>query len=286
MKKTKQRPLYFFKHRLGLIFCFVYLVLSSPVSASQEMRIITLSPHLTELVFELGLGDALVAVSDYSDYPEQAKSLPKVASYQGANIAEIMRLKPTHILVWKGGNKDSDILQLSQYSKSANAKLHISDINSIESLLDDLSALGAFFDVSTTSDALVAQLKNLIDNENNKNTPKFDVFYYMGIAPLYGLGSDPWLNSLLRTCDVNNKNQSAAAAYMPLDKKHILRDPPDVLIAADNLTREQHEAFWSPHRAFIDAPIIIVNPDALHRFTPRAIYETIELCEQLRMIPK
>lgn len=250
------------------------------------MRIITLSPHLTELVFELGLGDALVAASDYSDYPVQAKSLPKVANYQGANIAEIMRLNPTHILAWKGGNKDSDILQLSQYSQSVNTKLYISDINSIESLLDDISALGVFFDVKPTSNALVAQLKSLIDKENKINTPRVDVFYYMGIAPLYGLGSDPWLNSLLRTCGINNKNQSAAAAYMPLDKKHILRDPPDVLIAGDNLTREQHDAFWLPHRAFIDAPIILVNPDAMHRFTPRAIYETIALCKQLRMIAK
>ena len=65
-------------------------------TAIPDLRIVSLSPHLTELVFAIGRGKQLVATSDYSDYPAQAANLPSVASYQGANIAEIIRLKPTY----------------------------------------------------------------------------------------------------------------------------------------------------------------------------------------------
>jgi len=258
----------------------------SALNASQEKRIITLSPHLTEIVFELGLGNHVIAVSDYSDYPDYAKSLPRIASYQGANIAEIIRLEPTHILGWKGGNKDADILKLLNFTEATSTELYVSQIEGVESFLTEVISIGEFLDTTKQADLLVAHLEQQIDVISQQAFPQTDIYYYMGISPLYGLGNDAWLNSLLHICNINNKNKSAAAAYSALDKKAILRAAPDVLIAADNLTVEQHNAFWQTHREFLDAPIVKVNPDAMHRFTPRAIYETIELCKTVRMIAK
>ncbi|MEM0909885.1 MAG: ABC transporter substrate-binding protein [Pseudomonadota bacterium] len=268
-----------------MLLC-TFLVWAFESSAAQEMRIVTLSPHLTEMVYTLGKGDSLVGVSEYSDFPESASALPRIASYQGANISEIIRLRPTHILIWKGGNKASDILKLSRYSETNAAEVYISNVDGVDSLLDEILSLGEFLGTSSISLSLVKQLQEKISEQKNENLPMTDVYYYMGISPLYGLGNDPWLNSLLNICNIHNKNKNAAAAYMALDKAHILRKPPEAFITSDGVSLEQHEAFWQAHRGFLHAPIFTVNPDAMHRFTPRAIYETIKLCGKLRTIEK
>ena len=57
-------------------------------------RVISLAPHATELAYAAGLGPHLVAASAYSDYPEQAKSLERVANYRGVKLERIIALKP------------------------------------------------------------------------------------------------------------------------------------------------------------------------------------------------
>ena len=65
-------------------------------------RIITLSPHLTEIVFDLGLG-ARSLVSKFSNVPPSAKSLPRVGDAFQLNVEAIVSLNPTLILAWEGG---------------------------------------------------------------------------------------------------------------------------------------------------------------------------------------
>ncbi|GAL10678.1 vitamin B12 ABC transporter B12-binding component BtuF [Vibrio astriarenae] len=73
-----------------------------PPKAAQ--RVISLAPSATELAFSAGLGDKLLAVSEYSDYPQQASNLERVANYKSINIERIITLKPDLILAWRAGN--------------------------------------------------------------------------------------------------------------------------------------------------------------------------------------
>ena len=63
--------------------CFVLLLLSAPILClAKAERVISLAPHTTELAYAAGLGNKLIAASDYSNYPPQAQKLEKVANYQ------------------------------------------------------------------------------------------------------------------------------------------------------------------------------------------------------------
>ncbi|MDX1353568.1 MAG: helical backbone metal receptor, partial [Thiomicrorhabdus sp.] len=75
-------------------------------------RIISLSPHITELVFSAGAGNKLVGVSDYSNYPAQASQVPVVGSYQSVNIESIIALNPDLIITWKSATRPQDIEKL------------------------------------------------------------------------------------------------------------------------------------------------------------------------------
>src|ERR1051326_3324452 len=64
-------------------------------------RIVSLAPHVTEQLFAAGAGARLVAVSEYSDYPEEAKRLPQVASSGGVDLERVLALKPDLVVAWR-----------------------------------------------------------------------------------------------------------------------------------------------------------------------------------------
>lgn len=64
------------------LLTFITLLVSTLVNAAPVERVISLAPHATEMAFAAGLGDKLIAVSEHSDYPEQAKKLEKASNYQ------------------------------------------------------------------------------------------------------------------------------------------------------------------------------------------------------------
>ncbi|MGQ8365294.1 helical backbone metal receptor [Glaciecola sp. 1036] len=265
-----------FLHRL-LIWTFICLGFSSKLYASNEtQRIVTLSPHLAEIVFELDKSDALVAVSAYSDYPKSLLNLPQVAGYQGADIAEIVRLAPTHVLVWQGGNKSADIAKL----ESLGLNVYQSSILTIDNLFSEINQIGKFIEAKDKARALTSKLKKALAGVDTPSSPVSAV-YYLNTSPLVGLGSDPWLNSLLSTCNIQNLFQESSSPYPQLSLSEILRRQPQLLLAADGRDKAFHQSFWSDHASYLKSSIIILNPDEMHRFTPRAVYATINLCASI-----
>ncbi len=244
-------------------------------TAIPDLRIVSLSPHLTELVFAIGRGKQLVATSDYSDYPAQAANLPSVASYQGANIAEIIRLKPTHVLVWRGGNKDSDIQKLSLLGFD----IFESRIDSLANLQNEIIELGrrlnAKAEANKVAESIAQQLSLLTSTYKGQSK---EVVYYMSTQPFIGLGSDPWLNDVLMSCGLKNIYADALGTYPALQISDVLRQQPDLVIAAGKYTMPQVTAFWQNHSEVFSPQFVIANPDALHRFTPRSVQEIAKVC--------
>ncbi len=266
--------------RCFTLIAFFYLCYQIPVqaqsSADEKQRIITLSPHLTEIVYVLEKAQSLVAVSDYSDFPSEAALLPSIASYEGANIAEIMRLQPTHILAWRGGNKDADIAKL----KTLGFNVYASQINSVDDLIQEIKNIGEFLEAKPTSERLANEIVgNVTLLRQTYAGQSLNAVYYLNHHPLVGLGNDTWLNSLLNICGINNIYAKSAAAYPQLQISDIIRQQPDVLIAANSLNSKQLDTFWERHKAVLSAKLVSANPDALHRFTPRAIGEITRVCK-------
>jgi vitamin B12 transport system substrate-binding protein len=251
---------------------------ASDRTVSTPLRIVSLSPHLTELVYLLGQGEYLVGVSDFSDFPEEASRLPKVASYQGANVAAIVRLQPTHILVWQGGNKDADIAKLS----GIGVEVYRSRITSTDSLITNIAQIGDFLgapDIGKhVTEALRLNIQQLVDTYQGEMR---SLVYYLNDTPLMALGNDPWLNDLLSLCGLSNVFSESIAPFAQVSVAQVLRQRPDVLIAANAQAPQFILAKWAAHSQALNAQIIHGNPDKLHRFTPRAIDEITSICKQV-----
>lgn len=240
-----------------------------------NMRIITMSPHLTELVYLLQLETSLIAVSDHSDYPELATQLPSVVSYQGADIPAILRLQPTHILAWQDGNKASDIAKL----RASGANVYASNITSIDSLMTEIKQIAEFLNQPALGMSASSNLQIDVTSIQQRFDQKSKtILYFISLQPLIALGNDPWLNDLLKLCGFTNVLKDTLTPYPQVSMAQVLRHSSDIIIAANKGNMQDADTLWSGHTT--NTRILRANPDKLHRFTHRAIYEVAELCEQ------
>lgn len=264
-------------------FTFLF-VITLPYCASvfaAEKRIVTLAPHLTELVYALKQEKHLLAVSDFSDYPLAAQKLTSVANYQGVNIAQIVRLNPTHILAWKGGNKAQDIAKLESlgFSVLSTAPTDISE------LANNILHIGNFLGAEKNAQALAGKLTHTINNlRKEADTNPMTALYFMNQAPLSGIGNDAWINSLLALCGVTNIYASAISSYISIDIGDVIRQQPSVLIAATGAPVTLADSIWHKHNPVFSPHLINVDADALHRFTDRSVQEISRLCTELKQI--
>jgi len=260
------------------LFFLLYSVSANATPEHQStLRIVSLAPHLTEWVYSLQLENHLVAVSAYSDFPKQATLLPRVADYQGADIAKIMALSPTLILAWDGGNKPSDINKLERMGY----RVFKSNINELFDISKELIALGEITEREDIAHALATQFdQQIMTLKNNyKRTERLPVFYYSWTAPLMSIGPHAWPNKLLNICGAQTILKDSPVDYPQVSIKEVLLRQPKILVAASKSSSKELNTFWAPHADFIDAPVITVNPDITSRYTLRLADELKTLCD-------
>jgi len=124
------------------IACLLMLLLWLPLAATAQIaqRVVSLAPNLTEMAFAAGMGDKLVGVSTYSDYPAAAKHIEQVADWQGINVERILALKPDLILAWRGGNPQRPLDQLASFG----IKVVYLDPQTIEQVAQALDQLATY----------------------------------------------------------------------------------------------------------------------------------------------
>jgi vitamin B12 transport system substrate-binding protein len=278
-----------------MLMIILALLIKADVSASPlestkpekaNLRIITLSPHLSEIVFALEQQNNLVAVSDYSNYPlpqgciniECKTKINSVASYQGADIAEIIRLEPSVILAWEGGNKSQDIARLEQLGY----RVFRSSPENITQLMDEILAIGELLSAVENSKKIHLKMRKQLEQITQKYADsKASALYYMSLQPLSGMGSDKWLNSLLTLCNITNIYADLPASYAQFSIADILRKQPQVIISATHQNIAIDKVFWATHTSVYQAKLLSADPDALHRFTPRVLPELSNLCKKV-----
>lgn len=265
----------------GLILCLLCLFVQS-ARATVPQRIVSLAPHTTELVYSLKADDRLLAVSDYSDYPEAAKALPRIASYQGVNFEALVKLQPDLVLVWQGGNKPQDIQRI----RALGYKLFISSPKQPADIADEVEALGKLLGQRTLARKLAQQHRQALHaiTERYRQKPALSVLYYMHPKPLMSIGPGAWANHLLRLCNSESIFADAINDYPEVTMEEVIKRQPQAIVAAQHQQLEQIQQFWQPWQSLLELDnrhIIRVNPDKLHRFSLRLSQGAEAMCQQL-----
>ena len=128
-----------------LLCAFVPLCLCASISqsfAESPNRIITLAPSMTEVVFAAGLGDNIVGVTSYCDYPEEALSKPKIGGMSNPSLEAVVSLKPDIVIMTTNGNSKEFEVRLREIK----IKTYVFESRTIVQLPDCIRHLGKAID--------------------------------------------------------------------------------------------------------------------------------------------
>jgi len=260
-------------------------VFTNPI---RTQRIVALSPHAVELLFSLGVGDRIVATTEYADFPEAALQIPRVGGYHGISLERILELQPDLVIVWKGGNSDSDIKRL----KKMGLNVYESYPEKLEQVGDELLQLGLLVGkgkrARELSERFYQRLKKLRRIYGARQPVRF--FYQIWAQPLRAMAAGSWINELASGCGGVNVLDSTYPDYPEVSLESILLLEPAAILqptqhGADLLVGVNWQD-WPEIPAVKNQHIYQINGDILHRFSLRILDGMEVVCERLDRVRK
>ena len=244
-------------------------------------RIISLTPHLTELLFAVGAGPQVVGVDSASDFPLAAQALPRIGDYSRVNFERIFALKPDLVVVWLDGNRAADIHALETMGLPI-VRTQATRLNDVARLL---RLLGRISGHAVTGDAAArrytAQLAQL--RAQKPSGPPLPVFYQVWDRPLITVGGPHWISEALTLCGARNVFADLGGPSPVVSREAVLRRAPALIMGGSDAPdmRRLWESF--PRLPAVKKQAFVqVNADRLHRPSPRLVEGVAELCEAVR----
>jgi iron complex transport system substrate-binding protein len=159
------------------------LVLEKPAT-----RLVSLAPHMTEVVFAAGAGEQLTGVVSYSDYPEAAKEILRVGSYDNVSYEVLVALNPDVVLAWRSGNGDEVIKRL----ESLGLTVYVDESKTLEDVARSLRAVGVLTGNDDIAEAAAQTFLRRLSQlrETYSTRQEIGVYYQIWDEPLLTLNGD------------------------------------------------------------------------------------------------
>ena len=246
-------------------------------------RIIALAPHIVENAFSAGAGAKLVGVSDYSNYPEQAKSISIVAGYQKINFEKIVELNPDLIIAWQSGNSGAGLSRLLELG----FPVYIDQPDTIYDVAKSVRDIGILSGHRDTAE-LVAKnyLQQLANIQNNyAQATKVSSFYQVWNSPLQTINGQHIISHAIEVCGGTNIYANEFAVAPVINIESILERNPMVIIAS-GISESRPEWLddwrnWDSLDAVKRNNLFFVNPDHIQRHSLRLLQGIKTICSQL-----
>lgn len=248
----------------------------------QPHRVITLAPHVTEILYAAGAGERIVGTVSSSDYPAPARDIARVGDGILLNQERIIMLRPTLLIGWQ---RSGVALQMEALSAQLGAQMLYSQPRRLRDIPAELRRIGALLgeDAATASQA-AADLDARIDALEARYAGRapVTVFIEVGSQPLYTIGDDALLNDALRICGAVNLYAGTGIPAPRVPIESVLVNKPQLIVATERPgqpTAEIQER-WAAYglESARRGHIHIADPDALFRPGPRLIDATEALC--------
>jgi iron complex transport system substrate-binding protein len=193
-------------------------------------RIISLAPSNTEILFALGLGDKVVGVTDYCDYPPEAVEKEKVGGYINPDIEKIVALKPDLVLVAYGTPMDV-------IDSMVGLGLTVFGIKTtnLDDLLNDIRTIGKITGKEAKANALTSEMESkikAITDATSELEQRPRVFYIVWNDPLWTAGSDTFINELIEKAGGVNICQNITG-YSEISLEAVLASNPEIIITSE-----------------------------------------------------
>ncbi len=199
---------------------------------TSALRIVTLSPHLAELVFEIGAEETLVGVSAFTDFPVAAKSIPVIGDAFMVDQEQLALLGPDLILAWESGTPAHavddlvgrgyrvELIRTRGLREVATALLKIGELTG-----RDVAARKA-------ADRFIAQLDELA-TEYREAEP-IRIFYQVDKRPVFTINGEHFVSQLIEICGGVNVFADIGDLAPLVGVEAVLQRDPEVLLASED----------------------------------------------------
>jgi iron complex transport system substrate-binding protein len=224
-------------------------------------RIVSLSPHLTELVYAAGAGAKLVGAVDFSDFPPQARELPRVGGDAAIDVEAVLALRPDLVVAWPNAGSRRAVDRLAELG----IPTFRSEPRELEDIPRTIERLSALAGTSSEAAAAFRHRAAALEKRYSKR-PAVKVFYQVWDRPLQTINGDHVISKVIGLCGGVNVFAAAPGIAPQIDREALLRARPEVVITS--------VAGAAPPAHFIPGGLI-------QRHTPRLLDGAEQLCRIL-----
>ena len=244
----------------------------------EPQRIVSLAPANTEILFALGLGDKVVGVTDYCNYPPEAKTKPSIGGYSTVSVEKVVALRPD-LIVASYGNGADVVSQLTALNQTV---ITLNPAN-VSGVLDDITLIGYATGTEDNATALVTSLQSRIDAvEQNASAmtvhPK--VAHIVWNDPLYVSGNGTFQDELITMA--GGTNAFADKQYWAtVSAEEFIAADPDILIVnsgtgmggdTDSIARAlENDTRFANVAAIKNHHVYVIDSDMVDRGGPRIV---------------
>ncbi|KAB2966511.1 cobalamin-binding protein [Zoogloea sp.] len=255
-----------------------------PVHLAQPARrIVSLAPHVTELLYAAGAGDRLVGAVQYSDYPEAAKKVARVGSYTAVDMEKVVALKPDLVVAWKSGNRDAHLDKL----RGLGIPVFINEPRKIDDVARSLSQFGRLAGTEATAEAAAKAFRERYAALAARYSarPKVRTFYEIWNRPLMTINGEHLIADVMRLCGGENVFAKLPVLAPAIDVEAVLAAQPEAIVAS-GMGEARPEWLddwrkWNKLTAVARGNLFFIPPDQIQRHTPRILDGAERLCSQL-----
>ena len=250
-------------------------------------RIVSHVPSITETLFALGLGDRIVGVSDYCDYPEEAKAKPKVGGYFTPNIETIVALNPDLVLT------DGYALELMPRLEGLGIPFVVVQPKDINDILEDIELLGNATGEQKKANELINDMRSRVDAVTDKvsSAPRPSVFYVFDATDTtkpWTAGPGSFADALIQMAGGENIAAKAQGAWIQLNMEELVNSNPDIILvdsmmgtAVISPNQIKKLPGWQDMTAVKENRIYTIDGDLVNRSGPRIIQGLEEMAKIL-----
>jgi len=246
-------------------------------------RIVSLAPHITELLFAAGAGARIVGAVEYSNYPPEAKRIASVGSNATLDLEAVAALKPDLIIGWKSGNSAAATAKL----RALGLPVFLTQPDRMLDVARSLEQIGRLAGTEAVAARAAADFRRRHAElaARYAQRPKVRVFYQIWKQPLMTINGKQIIADLLRLCGGDNVFEALPVLVPTVSVEAVLAADPEAIVASgmDEARPEWLDDWrrWPRMTAVARDNLYFVPPDIVQRHTPRLLDGAEQVCRHL-----
>lgn len=259
----------------ALLAVVILTCLASPAFGAPPSRIVSLAPNITEILYDLGLGDRVAAVTDYCDYPPAVKAKPRVGGFTNPSLEAVVGAKPDLVILTDDGNPRVIYNRLQDLG----IPCYVFKPRRLKELPTGIRDMGAVLGAGKEAAALAGRIeKDLAVLEKKarqkRSKPVKSALFIIQPEPIVVAGPGTLIHEAFGILGIRNVAVDGKDKYPKFSLEEIIRRSPDYLLAGQGfmsgggIERLKERLHMLP--AVKEGRICVVT-ERLYRLSPRAV---------------